>query len=76
MGFRESCIFWSWAASSVLRSLCYSSKSLHDLLQNRNILGYLFRIRLILLNQAVYLLQGVRKVHVGEAGLPQSSPLL
>lgn len=41
-------------------------RAVHDLLQNRNILGYLFRVRLKLLNQAVYLLQGVQEVHAGE----------
>lgn len=41
-------------------------RAVHDLLQNRNILGYLFRVSLKLLNQAVYLLQGVQEVHAGE----------
>ena len=41
-------------------------RAVHDLLQNRNLLGYLFRVSLKLLNQAVYLLQGVQEVHAGE----------
>ena len=51
-------------------------RSVHDLLQNRNILGYLFRVSLKLLNQAGYLLQGVQEVHAGELRVSRDPPVV